>query len=437
MKAVDSLQFRKAEGIWQLLLFVVLLGSSTGHVSAQRVSETISFDETSEDWPHEFCVRFKNHNTFTPVAFGGLSGGGLVPKDFVSWGNDLAELDTWFVNAPGESFNLAVTFHYDPALVNPNFPQRALGVWLRHPSYGESNIIIGVETNRSYGISTYNLATRNIDHPDFGGHGWYSSEFWSGLKKGWYRIFFRFDNVISTFSDEYKLYSHFDYLGEAGSELPERVATIDVTNFNPYISRAPFFIPSFTASKWGGCSIIDKIEFSGPDVIYANIETGLTEEYIDTLLTKCGERVYLPYERRALSKSSGTHPDVKSAKSRTLRDMSVPLQGSRRKSIFFFVRNDSRYTDEIRIRQNRVRNGLDVKTYRVRLPGRSTQNISAPITSGKFSSGPIRRGGRVVLRIDLKARSGFRKSDISLSSMSSIAASPTKRNRISVLGKSR
>lgn len=441
MKATHSCQFSifAAKGQRFLLLVVVflLLGCSAGRLTAQRVSETISFNETSEDWPHEFCVRFKNYNAFTSVNSGGLSGGGIVPKDFVSWGNDLADLDTWFVNSPGESFNLSVTFHFDPALVNPNFTQRALGIFLRHPKYGESGISIAIETSRSYGISTYNLATQNISHPDYGGHGWYSSEFWSGLKKGWYRVFFQFENVISSFSDEYKLYSHLDFIGEMGSVSPERVATIDVTNFNPYISRAPFFIPSFTASKWGGCSIIDEIEFSGPDVIYADVSTGLGEEFSDTLLTKCGERIYLPYERSAFGKSSGSESSPKRSKSGPKRDMRVFLRGKRKKSVFFFARNDSRYTDSVRVRHTRAGRGLDIRTYRVRLPSRSVQNVSARITTGKFSSGPVTRGGRVVLRVDFRARPGFRKSNISLRSNSSLARSAPKLNRIAVSGRSR
>lgn len=413
-----------------LFLAAILLSCSAGSVSAQRVSETISFDETSQDWPHEFCVRFKNYNAFTPVDSGGLSGGGLVPKDFVSWGNDLAELDTWFVNTRGESFNLSVTFHFDPVLVNPNFPQRALGIWLRHPSYGESQISIAIETDRSYGISTYNLATQNLSHPDNGGQGWYASEFWGGLKKGWYRVFFQFENVPSSFSDEYRLVSFLEFIGETGLESPERVANIDVTNFNPYISRAPYFIPSFSASKWGGCSIIDQVEFSGPDVIYANLDTGLTDAYSDTLLTRCGERVYLPYERRVLAKESDFDPSMKRAKSRSSQHMSIRLKGSKRKSIYFFARNDSRYTDDVKIRQTRAKRGLDVKTYQVRLPERSIQNISGQIIGRTFSSGPVKRGGRVILRVDLKAKPGFRDSRIMLRSSSSIANGRGSSNQI-------
>ena len=231
---------------------------------AQVVNEQVNFDNyispTDNDLANKFSLN--NPNFFTQSNSGGITGGVIIPPNYLSWGNDVVRYCSTYKNELNTLMETSISFKYNSALINPNAQERLAVIWLE----GNDNHSIGFYLNRNIlSVTAYNYAQSSNLSTLINGH--------------WYKMATQYKSIGGNFGDQaYAKVEIFD-LGMDGNGNPTSVGIHEANIYDAQLVNNTHFVIELAGAKWGGSEFLDNFTFSGKK--FSNICNPLSTENIN------------------------------------------------------------------------------------------------------------------------------------------------------------
>lgn len=228
---------------------------------SQIQNEIVSFDnyvsDTDNDLINKFQHRLTRPNLFTQVNSNGITGGVLVPPNYLNWGNDVLEYCSTYKNIQNSLIETTISFKYNSSIINPNRYERAVVIWLRGSN---SNHDVGYYIDRSgLNITTYNYSRSKQMSRLIDGH--------------WYKMVTYYKNIGGQFGDQAFVKVEVYDIGLNGNEPPISIGIHETNIYDIELTSSDNFFIQLAGARWGGAEYLDNFTFSGEkkDDLCANL----------------------------------------------------------------------------------------------------------------------------------------------------------------------
>lgn len=232
-------------------IFSAILVSVTVLSYSQIINEQVDFDHYNSVIDNDLVNNFEHSpystNVFIQLNSNGITGGGILPPNYLSWGNDYVKYCSTYKNIQDSLIETTISFKYDSTLINPNRYERIAVIWLEGTN---SNHDVGYYLNKnSLSITTYNYAQSVALNDLIDGH--------------WYKMVTHYKKIGGIFGDQVFVKVEIFDTGIDGKMNPISVGVHEANIYDIELANSDYFTIKLAGARWGGASYLDNFSFRG------------------------------------------------------------------------------------------------------------------------------------------------------------------------------
>lgn len=232
-----------------ILPLIVFLFATTSLLTAQMVSETVSFNNYISTSDNDFQNRFDNGPGLNQLQTNGITGGCLETPQTENWGNDNAVYCTHFKGQFGVSYITGICFKYDTTQLNSINFDRATSLWMKPYADPNHYVIASVLGTGNIQIVSYSAAA--------------SSAVLALQQDHWYNLLLITDFTGGAFNDQININAQVNDLGLSGQDPPFPTGFTNAVLHDSILITDADIEVSVTGTSWGGALYLDNFRSDG------------------------------------------------------------------------------------------------------------------------------------------------------------------------------